>query len=274
MPMNPGRSPIFSLLLLILFTLPSCRQTDKAEPVPEKPVEQDEKKVAELIPEERYSKDFIMGKFNPQDHPDFTQIDIKYADREGLMMQVAAYKSFQEMWEAAARDGIELIIRSATRNFYRQKQIWEAKWTGQRLVEEGENLAISTPDSAERAKKILRWSSMPGTSRHHWGTDIDLNDFTNRYFEQGKGKKEYDWLLEHAIKFGFCQVYTEKNEERPFGYNEEKWHWSYIPLAKEYTDYAKAYLNDADISGFYGAGTAIQIGVKQKYILGISKKCL
>ncbi|NJK84501.1 MAG: M15 family metallopeptidase [Saprospiraceae bacterium] len=49
--------------------------------------------------------------------------------------------------------------------------------------------AATTPNPQERALKILKYSSMPGTSRHHWGTDIDLNSFSNSYFEQGEGKK-------------------------------------------------------------------------------------
>ena len=274
MPMNPAKFPILSMFLTLLLIQSSCRPAEKTNLSSQESVNQVEEKVQKGITKDSYSKDFIMGKFKPDEHPDFVQIETKYADREGLLMQRDAYERFKEMWTAASKDGIKLIIRSATRNFYRQKQIWEAKWTGKRLVEEGENLAKTTPDSVERARKILLWSSMPGTSRHHWGTDIDLNDFNNSYFEHDRGKKEYDWLIEHAGDFGFCQVYSEKNQERPFGYNEEKWHWSYIPLAKEYIEYAKLYLSDDDISGFLGAGTAKYIGVKQKYILGISKKCL
>ena len=53
---------------------------------------------------------------------------------------------------------------------------------------------------------------MPSTSRHHWGTDIDLNSLNNSYFSSGKGLKEYDWLTTNANHYGFYQVYTdEKN---------------------------------------------------------------
>jgi LAS superfamily LD-carboxypeptidase LdcB len=226
------------------------------------------------IAEDAFSKDFIRGMFNPKTHEDFVEIDNKYADRKGLYMQRQAYIDFIRMWEQAKAEGINLQIRSAARNFNRQRQIWEAKWTGQRLTDKGENLAESTPNPEERALKILQWSSMPGTSRHHWGTDIDLNNFTNSYFEKGKGLQEYDWLLTNASNFGFCQVYTAKDQKRPHGYNEEKWHWSYLPLARDYTEYARLYLKDEDITGFLGSGTAVSIGIKQKYILGISNVCL
>ena len=93
---------------------------------------------------------------------------------------------------------------------------------------------------------------MPTTSRHHWGTDIDLNSLSNSYFEQGKGKKEYEWLIENANKYGFYQVYTSKENGRT-GYNLEKWHWSYLPLASEYLKFYNANITYKDISGFKGS---------------------
>ena len=130
------------------------------------------------------------------------------------------------------------------------------------------------PNAKDRALKILEFSSMPSTSRHHWGTDLDLNNFTNKYFESGKGKKEYEWLYNNAHTFGFCQPYTAKGTARPDGYNEEKWHWSYLPLSKKYIDQMKLRMNDETVKGFLGAEAAKEIGVVEKYILGINKACL
>ena len=44
---------------------------------------------------------------------------------------------------------------------------------------------------------------MPGTSRHHWGTEIDIHSYNNESFEQGPGKAIYDWLTLHAADYGF-----------------------------------------------------------------------
>lgn len=214
--------------------------------------------------------DEIMGKFKPTEHDNFVVIAARYADQSGLYLRKETYDAFQKMSAKAEHDGVKLIIRSATRNFYRQKEIWEGKWTGSRLVDDGENLAKTTPDPVARALKILRWSSMPGSSRHHWGTDIDLNAFNNSYFESGKGKKEYDWLVANAADFGFCQPYTQKGATRPNGYNEEKWHWSYMPLANEYISIAKSNMSNTDITGFLGSETAGEIDIKQNYILGVA----
>lgn len=216
----------------------------------------------------------LMGKFDPLKNSDFIEIDIQYADRPGQLLHKETYTAFIRMYEAAKKEEIKLIIKSATRNFSAQKTIWEGKWNGKRLLEGNINAAKKIPDPKQRALKILEYSSMPGTSRHHWGTDIDLNAFVNSYFEKGQGKKEYDWLVANAANFGFCQPYTPKGPKRPDGYNEEKWHWSYLPLAKRLSDQYQIRLSDTDISGFDGANTATEIGVIKKYVLGINHQCL
>lgn len=219
--------------------------------------------------------DYIMGKFKPTKDQRFVQIAPKYANgRKDRYLRKAAYDAFLKMYEAAKKEGIELKIISATRNFATQKIIWEGKWTGKRLQEGKENLAKTTPDPVERATKILKWSSMPGTSRHHWGTDIDLNALNNAYFEKGKGLKIYKWLTANASSFGYCQPYSPKDAIRPNGYNEEKWHWSYLPLAKPLTDQAKLRLKNEMITGFKGAETAVEMQVVDHFILGINEACL
>ena len=208
----------------------------------------------------------VMGKFDPSAHEEFTLIAKSYADREGLYLQKETYKAFQEMNKAAETAGIKLTIRSATRNFDYQRGIWERKWAANIKKESG----ISEQSNA---LNILEYSSMPSTSRHHWGTDIDLNSFENSWFDSGEGLKLYNWMKEHAAAYGFCQVYTSKDDDRPNGYNEEKWHWSYLPIADEYYNIAKSHMTDEMISGFNGAGVAKDIGVVRKYILGINKSC-
>lgn len=222
---------------------------------------------------DEFSMDYLMGKFEPMEHTDFTLIDTRYANREGLYLRKDTYEAFQKMHAAALEDSVQLIIISATRNFYSQKGIWEAKWTGQRKIEGGQDASKAFPDPKERALKILKYSSMPSTSRHHWGTDIDMNALTNSYFEKGKGLRIYNWLLQNAADFGFCQPYTEKDAGRPFGYNEEKWHWSYMPISQPLTYKAAKELTDDMITGFMGSEVAGEIGVVKKYVLGVNPKC-
>lgn len=226
--------------------------------------------IPDTIAEENFTVDYIMGHFIPAQHPSFVLIDIKHADREGLYLRRDTYDAFKKMYEHALSDGIRLQIRSATRNFNYQKGIWEDKWDGTKTIEGGENLAVTTPDPKQRATKILRYSAMPGTSRHHWGTDIDLNSFDNSWFAEGEGLDIYNWLVRHANEYGFCQPYSAN---RPHGYQEERWHWSYMPVSSKLTHLAKKELKNNMIKGFKGSETAPMIDVVKHYVLGISEVC-
>ena len=70
--------------------------------------------------------EYIMGRFDPSKHPDFVIIADQYADKKGMYLRKDTYKAFIAMYEHAKKDGVNLQIRSATRNFYSQKTIWEA----------------------------------------------------------------------------------------------------------------------------------------------------
>lgn len=222
---------------------------------------------------EKYGLDYLQGKFNPSEHPAFEKMEGPYTERGNMYLRTDAYQSFKKMHAEAKKEGIRLVVRSATRNFDRQRQIWEGKWNGTRSIEGGGNAAVDYPDPLVRAKKILLYSSMPGTSRHHWGTDIDINMFENSYFENGEGLTVYEWLNKNAYKFGYCQVYNKKGEGRKDGYNEEKWHWSYLPVADELTRLCEAILSNDSIRGFKGAQTAKEIEIIEKYVLGLNQAC-
>jgi zinc D-Ala-D-Ala carboxypeptidase len=208
--------------------------------------------------------DFLTGRFNPAQHPDFVVVGKPYATKPGMMLQKEVFEAYKKMFEAAKKDGINLTIISSTRTFEQQKNIWEGKWT--RFAD--------TKDPVDRAKRILEYSSMPGSSRHHWGTDFDVNDLNNPAFE-GKGvhAKVYQWLSKHAAEYGFGQPYTPLGEARPYGYNEEKWHWSYLPLAKKYRETYLNTIKDSDINGFKGAETAPEIKVVERYVGGVNDFC-
>ena len=215
---------------------------------------------------------YIMGKFDPGTHESFEEIPTKYADRSGVFLRKEALVAFVKMWEAAKNDSVRLTIISATRNFQYQKGIWERKWTGKTMLSDGTS-ATDISDKKERAYKVLLYSAMPGTSRHHWGADIDLNSLKNEWFENGDGLKVYNWLINNAHKYGFCQVYTKKWPLRPHGYEEEKWHWSYLPISKQLTIYAEENLRNDMISGFAGAEVNSEIDVVNEYVLGINPDC-
>lgn len=219
------------------------------------------------------TKELLVGKFEPSTNTSFIQVPIPYANRKGLYLLKETYEAFLKMQEKAKSEGVTLTIISATRNFNYQKTIWEAKWQGKRLVN-GLNLSNFKGSDREKAELILKYSSMPGTSRHHWGTDVDFNSVDGNYFDTKEGAKVYNWLLINAKDFGFCQPYIAFGEKRSSGYQEEKWHWSYLPLASKFlTDY-KEQIDYSDIQGFLGDDQAKALNVIHDYVLGINCDCL
>jgi LAS superfamily LD-carboxypeptidase LdcB len=208
-------------------------------------------------------ENYLMGKFNPAKQNSFIKVPGRYANREGYYLRKSAFEAFKKMHEAARKDGVKLIIRSATRNFDYQKGIWERKWRAQK----------KSRSSVDKALNILQLSSMPSTSRHHWGTEVDLNAFSNDWFTHDQGLKLFKWMEKNAAKYGFHRPYTKKDQSRPNGYNEEKWHWSYTPLSIPMLRDASLILNDSKITGFSGSEIASKIGVVKNYILGVSESC-
>ena len=209
-------------------------------------------------------ENYLSGKFNPAKHPAFVKIPKRYANRKGYYLRQESFDAFKKMHTAARKDKVNLIIRSATRNYDYQKWIWNRKW---------KEKSKSIPNPKRRVENILKYNSMPGTSRHHWGTEVDLNSFNNGWFTYGKGLKLFNWMNTNAHKYGFNRPYTAKNSQRPTGYNEEKWHWSFTPLSKLMLADAEGLLMDNKISGFYGSEYATSLSIVKNYIFGVHPSC-
>ncbi|MBT8395230.1 MAG: M15 family metallopeptidase [Flavobacteriaceae bacterium] len=163
----------------------------------------------------------LIGKGNPELFGD------------GYKLRKEAYDSFLKMKESALKDGIDIQVVSGYRDFYHQRRIWNRKYklfTQQGLSEE------------ETIEKIIEYSTIPGTSRHHWGTDLDIIDgnskqpkkvlLTRHFEENGPYFKLKNWMDEHANSFGFYLVYTNSDHRKGFKY--EPWHYSFKPLSKVY----------------------------------------
>jgi zinc D-Ala-D-Ala carboxypeptidase len=255
---------IYKLMLPALLSVMLCcgaeNAAPEAAPVPPPPA------AAPLTtPPTEAELAYLMGKIDPASHPDFAAVGKPYTDKTGMFLRKETLAAFEKMYDAAKKDGVILRIISATRTFTQQKGIWEGKWT---------RFAREAPAPEARALKILEYSAMPGVSRHHWGTDIDLNDLNNPSFEPGgKYARVYEWLLAHAAEYGFCQPYTAKDDKRPNGYNEERWHWTYQTLSAELTNQYLQSVKPDMISGFQGAETAGPLEVIPHYAGGINQAC-
>jgi len=148
----------------------------------------------------------------------------------------------KEMAEAALDEGFDFAVASGFRSFDAQVKIWNEKATGQRPVldNSGQPLNVQNMQPRDVIYAILRWSALPGASRHHWGTDIDVFDrkaltpdykvqlIPSEYEEGGIFSRFSMWLGDSINDFGFFRPYqTDKGGIAP-----EPWHISYAPVAE------------------------------------------
>ena len=225
--------------------------------------EQKTQEVASNATPVEVSKTILIGKFSPSETKGFVSVPSEYCSKP-MHIQEEVLNAYLKMRTAALAEGVNLLIISGTRTFYDQKAIWERKW---------ETNFAETKDSLATANMILLFSSMPGTSRHHWGTDIDLNSLDDAFFQSGEGLKIYNWLKAHAGEYGFCQTYSDKVETNRTGYSMEKWHWYYMPLSSKYLAAYVSTITYSDIKGFKGDNLPERIGVIKNYVQGISGLC-
>jgi len=149
-----------------------------------------------------------------------------------------------ELKKAAEQAGFKLGVCSSFRSFDRQVQIWNAKVSGATPVLNSLSIPmdIKSLSPEKLIEAILRWSALPGTSRHHWGTDFDVIDLAQlnagtsfrlvpEEFESGSlFGKLHDWLDENMESYGFFRPYQIDRG----GVSPERWHLSYAPLAQSY----------------------------------------
>jgi len=216
------------------------------------------------------NKDFLLGKFVPEKRVGFIGFENNFEEAHYLLKNV--YDAFVLMKKEAAKKGIDLNIISSTRTFERQKTIWENKWSSKTPVSGFSAELFQSLPGIEKAKAIMLYSAMPGTSRHHWGTDFDLNSVEPEFFLTDEGIIIYNWLNKNAHQYGFFQPYTTKGEQRPYGYEEEPWHWSYFPISNEMLLSYNQLISYADLQDFSGAENAVELQVIENYVNGIFKK--
>jgi hypothetical protein len=175
---------------------------------------------------------FFMGLKNVETYSVAELIGKEKPARTGIGgLRMVVSEAFQKMQAKASEDGIDLLAASAYRSYDRQEQIWTSKY--RRFTNQG-----MRPLAA--IERIIEYSTIPGTSRHHWGTDVDVIDgkpprpaqpLAERHFHGGVYSALKEWLDQYAESFGFYLVYTQNPERKGFKY--EPWHLSYRPVSYE-----------------------------------------
>ena len=179
---------------------------------------------------------FGLNCMNSQNIDYKTLLGIEHSNLVGdsIKLEKNTFIAMEKMRKAALLDGVKIKVVSGFRDFERQKQIWNRKF--KKFTTEN-NLS-----DLEAIKEIIRFSTIPGTSRHHWGTEIDVidEDFKNeknlliskKYEEGGIFEKLKKWMDNNSQKFGFYLTYDDNINRKGFEY--EPWHYSYLPESKRY----------------------------------------
>ncbi|AYV20760.1 M15 family metallopeptidase [Vibrio mediterranei] len=144
--------------------------------------------------------------------------------------------------QAASSEGFQLYIASGFRSFERQLGIWNNKMSGGKPILDDDSHPMDTTALSDEQKvlSILRWSALPGASRHHWGTDFDvyagnlLPVDTSLALEpweytQGLQVPFYQWLKNNASRYGFRFPYQQDRGGVAF----EPWHISHHATAEQ-----------------------------------------
>lgn len=213
-----------------------------------------------------YSNSYLIGRDTPK----------LYGSGYRVLKRVN--EAFLDMNSAARKSGTSVRIVSSYRSFNHQNLIWTRKYKRYRSRKLSPQTAVNYN---------IRYTAIPGSSRHHWGTEIDVVDGTVRtslyplntkhYHGNGMYKKFREWMDQNAHKYGFYRVYTNDHTRRGFRY--EPWHYSFAelakPMLKEYTErdvqnilkyqelLGKSYFTDSFISKY-----------TRDNILGINKNLL
>ena len=170
---------------------------------------------------------------------------------ERRYLQPVAAAALEELFAAAKKDGLELVLRCGFRSYSLQRSIysWALQSTGY--------------------YNTARYHAVPGTSEHQTGLAVDLcceaTGYNNNY--DFLNTKEYAWLQKNAHHYGWILRYPDKKQSIT-GYNFEPWHFRYVgvPLA--------TYLNEQKITleEYYGAPSTTYLqGVPEEFWSSMSE---
>ena len=189
---------------------------------------------------------------------------IEQLEEPRVALHREAVEPFLALRAAAASAGLDVTPFSAFRDFEHQAQIWNRKFRGERPLYDRDGVPRSHAGltEAQLVEAILVWSAMPGASRHHWGSDIDVYDsaampegyrvklLPEEYVPGGVFEDLAAWLEENLHRFGFFRPYDQDRG----GVYPEPWHISYAPVSARAqaalsVDVIAGALRDADLLG-------------------------
>ena len=126
----------------------------------------------------------------------------------GKFVRKEVLDAFSKLWKEAKKNKYKITIVSAYRDYEYQNKLFK-----QYVQEKG-------------LKYALNCSAKAGHSEHQTGLAIDVMGSNGDYnlFDESN---EFNWMKEHAHKYGFILRYP-KGKEHITGFKYEPWHYRYI----------------------------------------------
>lgn len=152
--------------------------------------------------------------------PEGWQIETEVAEESNQKeLAAVAAQAYKQMKQAAAAEGIDLLLCSGYRTVEYQQNLFDQqkkKWLDKGYSEE---------DAYNEAKKVV---AVPGYSEHNSGLAADIVTPTHQNLDDAYGATEAaKWLFQHAPEYGFILRYPE-NKQAITGIIYEPWHYRYV----------------------------------------------
>ena len=153
----------------------------------------------------------LVNKYNqlPSQFNQYNLVNMnkKYTLNDGkeYLLAGVAYEKYLQMWDAAKKEGLSMMVVSAYRTEDYQRNLYNTK--------------------VKTSGKVYadNYSARAGHSEHQTGLAIDIGS-TRTSFEN---TAEFEWLQKHAHEYGFILRYP-KGKEWITGYAYEPWHYRFV----------------------------------------------
>ena len=174
------------------------------------------------------------------------ELDHLVACDRGHYLHPRAAHALEALRERARSAGFDLAVASSFRSYERQLAIFNGKASGERPVhnDSGELVVMDQLTLDRQLAAILRFSALPGTSRHHWGTDLDVYDtaavgdayqvrLTPVEVAPGGVFDAFHCWLDERMEAGESEGFFRPYNIDRGGVAPERWHLSYAPVSRQ-----------------------------------------
>jgi D-alanyl-D-alanine carboxypeptidase len=152
-------------------------------------------------------------------------------------LQEQAMTAWRRLQATADQEGVQLELVSAYRSVDRQRQIFLRELRALSLQQQGREYTgqeIAAGVADRWIKEVLRYSSIPGFSKHHSGYTIDISDPSSGHgFTEFAQTRGFTWISAHnylnAKRFGFIPSYPAG----AVGQGPEPEPWEYVWVGRE-----------------------------------------